>query len=253
MRMTSQQYLIIMNSKIIRQEYKYFINNEEILYLRSTLSKLMCLDPNSDIKTNKYTVTSLYFDTPLKDDLTEKQSGIYYREKFRIRTYNSQKLAIKFESKQRADTAINKTSHNLSYDDALRIINGNYEYFLQSNNQFLQETYLKFITKGYKPSVIVEYDREAYYLPFGNIRITFDIDLRTFNANHNIFELNNADIPIFLDGLQILEIKYSSKLPIYLKKILSRIRGNRCAISKFVYGQKYIDASPWGDKIFSPS
>ena len=54
-----------------------------------------------------------------------------------------------------------------------------------------------------------------------------------FNANHNIFELNNADIPIFLDGLQILEIKYSSKLPIYLKKILLQKKNTIKNVKKF--------------------
>ena len=242
----------MISSKVIREEYKYFINDEEILYLRSMLSRVMKIDPNSNQDSKKYTVTSLYFDTPIKDDLEEKQSGIFYREKFRLRTYNGDNSIIKFESKKRANTAINKNSNSLSIDSARNIIDGNFLEFSEHDNQFLRESYIKLKSRGYRPSIIVEYDREAYYLPFGNIRITFDMDLRTYNSNTNILNIKNTSIPIFLDGMQVLEVKYSSALPSYIKTILSKIRGNRNAISKFVYAQKYIDASPWRDRIFSP-
>lgn len=238
-------------TKVVREEYKYFINNNEIIYLRKMLSELMDTDPNSN-ESNKYKVTSLYFDTPKKNALEEKQSGIFYREKFRIRNYNSDNSVIKFESKQRANSAINKTSKILSITETKNIINGNYKDFLSHNDQFLNETYIKFKSSGYKPSIIVEYDREAYQLSYGNIRITFDMDLRTYNSNTNILEIDTLGIPIFLDGLQVLEVKFSSDLPDYIKKVLSKITGNRNAISKFVFGQKYLDESPWRDRIFSP-
>ena len=238
-------------NKVNREEYKYFISQDEILYLRAMLSKVMKIDPNSR-NNNKYTVTSLYFDTPINEDLEEKQSGIYYREKFRLRTYNLQNKTIKFESKKRANTAIIKDSEILSKEEAENVINGNFEVFAKHDSNFLRESYIRLKSKGYRPSIIVEYDREAYFLPFGNISITFDMDLRTYNAHKNILQLNKANIPIFLEGQQVLEVKFSSPLPEYLKKILSRIKGNRSAISKFVFGQKYIDSGPWRDRIFSP-
>lgn len=238
-------------NKLNREEYKYFISDNEIIYLRSMLQKVMNVDPNSK-NNNQYTVTSMYFDTPINEDLEEKQSGIYYREKFRLRTYNAENKIIKFESKKRANTAIIKDSVVLSLEDANGLIDGNYEVFKKHNSDFLKESYVKLKSKGYRPSIIVEYDREAYFLPFGNIRITFDMNLRTYNSNKNILKIDNSSIPIFLEDQQILEVKFSSPLPDYLKKILSRIKGDRSAISKFVFGQKYIDSGPWRDRIFSP-
>ena len=69
------------------------------------------------------------------------------------------------------------------------------------------------MSEAYKPRVIVEYERQAYYLPYGNIRITFDKNLRTFNNHTNLFELNNAAMsPIFLNNNQVLEVKSGEEL-----------------------------------------
>ena len=57
-------------------------------------------------------------------------------EKFRIRNYNSDNSVIKFESKQRANSAINKTSKILSITETKNIINGNYKDFLSHNDNF---------------------------------------------------------------------------------------------------------------------
>ena len=234
-----------------RQEYKYFVSNEEIVFLRQILPNIMSIDPNSNIK-NHYKVTSLYFDNPQKDALDDKQSGVYYREKFRLRTYNSEKDLIKFECKQRANTAINKTSEVLPISISERLVNGDYSDLYDHESQFLRETYIKFISNHYKPSIIVEYDREAYFLPYGNIRITFDMNLRTYNSQLDILNLDTSGVPVFIENTQILEVKFSSELPDFLKTVLSRITGNRHAISKFVFGQKYLDSSQWRDRIHLP-
>ena len=83
-------------------------------------------------------------------------------------------------------------------------------------------------------------------------RITFDLNLRTYNSDTNFFELKNKPTPIFFDKINILEIKFSSPLPDHLKYLLSKIVAKRCAISKYVLGQKYINFSPWQDKISEP-
>ena len=98
---------------------------------------------------------------------------------------------------------------------------------------------------------MVCYEREAYELPYGNIRITFDKNLRTHNANHNIFNAKGG-MPIFEKNYQILEVKYSVELPDYLKKILSNVIASRSAISKFVYAQKFKENSKWRDVISEP-
>ena len=239
-------------NKVIRQEYKYFINNEELLFLRASLARVMKLDSYCNSPERNYLVSSIYFDTPYNDDLEDKQAGILSREKFRIRTYDKQISTIKIESKQRIDTAIHKTSSVLSLEDAGEIIKGEYACLKRSNDEFLNELYTKLKAKYYKPSIIVNYNREAYLLPYGNIRITFDLNLRTEFSNIDFFSVDHSSAPVFLDGMQILEVKFSSALPSYITEILSRITAKRSAISKFVLGQKYTDHSPTRDRIFAP-
>ena len=241
-----------MNDLINRQEYKYFINNEDIYYLRKNLSNFMTIDKNTPVSSNSYSVNTLYFDSILKNCLDEKLDGINFREKFRIRSYGVDHKNIKLESKQRMDTAVRKTSYRIDRREAKKLMNCEYDFLMDHNNNFLAEIYTNFKSKKFSPSVIVCYDREAYTLPYGNIRITFDKNLRTYNSNLDIFNTEKGSTPIFKKNMQILEVKFSMELPDHIKKILSNITASRSAISKFVYAQKYIDHSPWRDFITPP-
>lgn len=241
-----------MQTKLInRQEYKYFIKNEDILYLRNNISKFMHLDKNACKRSYEYTVNTLYFDSIFETCLDEKMDGINFREKFRLRTYGNKNSILKLESKQRMDTAIAKNSHHISLEEAEKLISCRYNFLKRSKNNFFNEVFIKFKTKMYSPSIMVCYEREAYELPYGNIRITFDKNLRTHNANHNIFNAKGG-MPIFEKNYQILEVKYSVELPDYLKKILSNVIASRSAISKFVYAQKFKENSKWRDVISEP-
>jgi len=236
--------------KLHRQEYKYYISNEELAFLRNSLKIFMKLDENVNKNENFYTITSLYFDTPYNDNFNEKVDGIYSREKFRIRKYNTSNT-VKFESKKKIENVIEKKSEIIDKKTAESLINGNFD-MLNNKSEFLKKSYINLKSGGFRAKNISEYDREAYYLPYGNIRITFDLNLRTYNSDLNFFEIKNSSIPIFFDKINILEIKFSLPLPEHLKYILSKIVANRCAISKFVLGQKYINFSPWQDKISEP-
>jgi len=240
-------------SNLLRQEYKYYVSEESLKFLRSNLSLFMSLDENLDPKTNSYTVTSLYFDTPFHNDFDEKVDGVRSREKYRLRIYNNSEEIIKFECKKRGETVINKISTTISKNTSEDLINGDFKGLILKEDNFLNKSYGKLIGSGYQPSVIVEYDREAFTLPYGNIRITFDKNLRTYNSCKNLHELDkNSYTPVFLDKVQILEVKFSLPLPDHIRRIISKVAAPRCAISKFVMGQKYIERSPWQDKIDAP-
>tara|TARA_Y100000816_G_scaffold78035_1_gene53038 strand:- start:17540 stop:18274 length:735 start_codon:yes stop_codon:yes gene_type:complete len=237
---------------LIRQEFKYYVSNDVICKLRTYLKEIMEVDENADCENNQYTTTSLYFDTPNEEDFEDKVDGIKSREKFRLRIYNQKKDLVKFESKKRVETAIKKTSSVISIQDVRQILKGNYQSLLNSNSEFLKLSYAKLKSQGYRPKLIVEYDREAYFLPYGNIRITFDLNLRTYNSETDLLNISNSAIPIFEDNLQVLEVKHSIPLPSHLKFVLSKIPAARNAISKFVLGHKYIESSSYRDPVNSP-
>jgi len=240
------------NIQLNRQEFKYYVAEDKLESLRQSLTQVMEIDQNSIGQSNSYTITSIYFDTPFEEDFEEKVDGIKSREKFRIRIYNNNYDLIKFESKKRVETVIKKTSVVISKEDTESLCNGDYSSFRNSENEFLQMSYSKLVSGGYRPIIVVEYDREAYFLPYGNIRITFDMNLRTYNSDTDFLNLQHASIPVFKNNLQILEVKHSIPLPSHLQLILSKIPAARNSISKFVMGQRYNEKSLYRDPITEP-
>lgn len=111
----------------------------------------------------------------------------------------------------------------------------------------MNEIYTTFVTKYYKPKVIVEYKRVAFVLPVSNIRITFDQDLRS-NINHlDLFSTVNELMPVIIEGKQILEIKFDDFFPGYLKNVLSAVSSERMAISKYTLARRFHKVHKWED------
>jgi len=122
---------------------------------------------------------------------------------------------------------------------------GNYGILVNRNNPVLDEIYTTFVTKLYKPKVIVEYKRVAYVSPVSNIRVTFDQDLRS-NINHlDLFSSVKDMMPVIIEGKQILEIKYDEFFPGYLKNVLSSARSERMAISKYTLARRFHKINKW--------
>lgn len=234
---------------IKRQEYKFYINGADVHKLTSMLDCLMQLDEYADKKTKEYTVTSLYFETPDDDDLDEKLDGILVREKHRIRLYNNNQSIIKLETKKRNGTVISKDTAQISIDDAIDLSQGNCNHN-RLDNDLAKLIAIKLKSKAYKPRVIVEYDRQAYYLNYGNIRITLDKNLRTYNTHTDLFNLENVcKSPILLNNNQILEVKFEVELPSYLTDILKTMPSIRSSISKYVLCQRFVNHDPRKDYI----
>ena len=153
--------------------------------------------------------------------------------------------------KKRENLIINKESVEISKNEAAEIIQGNYDILNKfiKDNECLARIYLDLKTNIYRPRVVVRYDREAYVLPYGNTRITFDKNLRTSNNRVDLFNNSNLYYPILDDDIHILEVKYSLFLPQPVKYTLNNINTQVSSISKFALCQKYIEKSPWVDRL----
>lgn len=237
--------------QVKRQEHKYFIGRRDIDALRPLLEVLMTPDPFMDNFKKQYTITSLYFDTVNDKDLDEKLDGLLERSKYRIRIYNHDTSVIKLERKSKKGYFIEKDSVLLSADCARKIISGDFD-LEELTDSTINELLLQMKINGYKPRVIVEYDREAYMLPFGDIRVTFDKDLRTYNNYVNLFALGDMPMsPVFHEDFEIMEIKYRTTIPQHVMSILESANLTRSSISKYVHCQRYIDYSQWRDHLIS--
>ena len=212
-----------------RQEYKYYVNKEDLFIIKSYLKEVLIKDINS---VEGYTISSLYFDTLNNDDFNQKLDGIKFREKYRIRVYNNDITSAKFEVKRKLNNCISKLSAKITVQDLKEIYKRNYSVLDKYEDLDYVSSRIGYMC--YSPINIVTYDREAYTIPINNIRITIDSNLRTHGFNTNLFELHDAPTSIVQNNnLDILEVKFNNELPNFIKVFLSSFCTLRNSISKY--------------------
>lgn len=213
-----------------RKEEKYIISIFDYLYLHSILRQIAKPDKNS-VAGNKYSVRSLYFDSLNDDAFFDKINGVNNREKFRIRFYNRRVGLIKLEKKSKISTETIKDSVNISEYQVRRIIDNDTSWMISEDSALLREFYVKYKTTPLVPKNIIEYTREAFVFDNLNIRITFDSDIRSTTLSADLF---NLDVPMIkLTNKIILEIKYDTFIPEYIKAILNQIDKKTVSHSKY--------------------
>lgn len=220
-----------------RHEYKIYINFGDYYLLRSKLKSIMKLDPNSN-NDGKYFIRSLYFDNDCNKVLLEKLDGVNNRDKYRIRTYNKSTEIIHFEKKSKVNGKCFKASVNLTKDECNKILSNNLEWLKDSNSELLRELYIQTTICKMKPKTIVDYEREAYIYEPGNIRITFDLNVRTGIYNTDIFNKDLITIPTMQDYI-ILEIKYDNYLPQTISNIIQLGNRRNISVSKYALSRVY--------------
>lgn len=225
--------------KVFRHENKYYINYKDHMVLQTALSSVMRLDSNAD-EYGGYHIRSLYFDDIYETALAEKIAGTDNRCKYRIRIYNYSDGIIKLEKKQKHGKFIKKTSMNLTREECDSIIAGDSSFLLEKPHKLAKEFYLQTRTRLLKPKVVVDYWREAYVYPIEDVRVTFDIDLKGSTMLTDIFDPNMPVLPVFDNGIMVLEVKFNKYLPEAIKCALNSVgAAKRSAISKYVLCRKY--------------
>ena len=223
-------------TKRYRHEMKYIINSGYYHILRSRLKAAMRPDPHGD--NGVYRITSLYFDDVFRTAYNDKLLGLDVRKKYRIRYYGLSPSVIRLEVKEKKGEMVCKRSVPLSYEEYQSILEGNRSLF--NKDSFIgtagEEFYLSDKLTALSPAVLVDYMREAYICPAGNVRITFDSSLKTsLHADPLGDSDKGADfINVFNSGEIILEVKYDSFIPSYISDLLSGIHLTRESVSKFV-------------------
>lgn len=217
----------------LRHEMKYYINKSVYHTLRNRLKTVIFTDSNMK-REEGYLVSSLYFDDMYQSALEEKQSGIRFRKKFRIRCYNLEDNYIRLECKKKYDEFISKTSAALTRAEYDSILAGNYEFLGHRKEQICKELLAYNKTRLMKPGVAVEYMREAYVLPTGNVRITFDKDISSSIGNYDMFAKDYMTRKVLKEEIMVMEVKFDDFLPTHVMSILNTAMTDKCAISKYV-------------------
>ncbi len=208
-----------MESTELRHEYKHTINIHDYYVLRQRLQAVAQRDPNANAD-GRYHVRSLYFDNDDNRALREKIDGLADREKFRVRIYNGRSDLIRLEKKSKRGSLGNKISADLTREQAGRIIAGDTDWMRGSGDALLLELYGKMRFQCLKPKTIVDYRREAYIYPAGDVRVTFDTDVRSGLYTTGLFDQDFPTFPVMENGLLLLEIKYDRFLPDLIRDVV---------------------------------
>jgi hypothetical protein len=215
-----------------RHEWKYEISTSDMYIIRSRLRYVADVDKNTI--DNKYEISSLYFDNSKDVALREKIDGVNKREKFRIRYYNNDTSFIRLEKKSKINGLCSKVSERVTAQEVNSLLNGDVEWMKSSDRPLVYELYIKMENQGLKPKTIVEYTREPFVFPAGNVRVTIDYNIRTGLASTDFLNPNRVTVPAG-DSPIILEVKWDEFLPDIIKEAI--FVGNRRSTAFSKYAQ----------------
>ena len=221
------------DGKRIRHEQKYFINKNVYDTLRLRLPYVTERDANMKNE-DGYLISSLYFDDMYGSAWEQKKAGIRFRKKFRLRCYDRQDSYIRLECKQKYDAYIAKSGAVISRQDYDRILGGDYAFLAERKEEVCHQLFAYHMTRRLKPVVNVEYLREAYVLPQGNVRITFDKEISASVGDFDMFSERFATCRMLPEDICVLEVKFDDFIPNHVLSILKTAMTDHCAVSKYV-------------------
>ncbi len=219
-----------------RHEWKHELNYLDLLTIRARLRAVMEPDPHA--VDGKYFIRSLYFDNLFDKALREKLDGVNMREKFRIRYYNGDTSMIRLEKKSKRSGLGTKFSAPLTAGEAQKLVDGDIDWMLASEFPLVQELYCKMLYQGMRPKTIVDYTREPFIYGPGNVRVTFDYDIRTGLRCTDFLDPGCPTIPAG-DAPIILEVKWDEYLPAIIRDLVQTPGRHAAAFSKYAQCRIY--------------
>ena len=238
-----------------RHELKYKISYPDYLAMRSRLRPVMKADPHAAAG-GRYLVRSIYFDNLNDKALREKIDGVAKREKFRIRYYNDDLSYIVLEKKMKIGSLCLKCSAPITEEECRKILsggrssatdggrgslrNGDLSFMKEHPQELVRELYAKMTCQLLRPRVLVSYTREPFIYQAGNVRITFDSDIRTSLFHQEFLTKEAAGISATDEPQDVyLEVKFDAFLPEVVQDLI-RVKGIRQhAFSKYSASRRF--------------
>lgn len=214
-----------------RHELKFIVSEIELKKIEYRIKPFLKKDAHQS--GDYYLIRSLYFDDIKDSCLQDNLAGTDDRYKYRIRSYDGNSNLIKLEKKSK--------KHDMTHKDSVEVTKEICDLYMQKeipplsilNSDLERELFASAKSRCMFPKCIVEYERSAFVLKEGNIRITFDKNIR---GTRNINEFFNARIdavPVLESGMHVLEVKYDEFIPKYLLSVLDFGKLQRQSVSKY--------------------
>ena len=145
---------------------------------------------------------------------------------------------IHLEKKSKIDHLGNKQSAPLTAQQAQMIVDGDTEWMIESEHMLIRELYSKMKTQGIAPKTIVDYTREPFIYPAGNVRVTLDYNVRSGMRCTDFLDPDCVTVPVS-DSI-ILEVKWNGFLPDIIRDAVALADRREGAFSKYaacrIYG-----------------
>ena len=167
----------------------------------------------------------------------EKANGVPCREKFRLRLYDGDTGYIRLEKKIKVNGLCAKTSAALSKAETELLLAGSLEWMRGRGDALLGELYAKMRGAVLRPRTLVEYIREPFVFPSGNVRVTLDLDIRTGLGCTRFLDPAPPMISVF--GCAVLEVKYDGFLPDIVFHAVQTPNRRQTAFSKYAVCRQY--------------
>jgi hypothetical protein len=188
----------------------------------------------------RYTLSSLYYDSPDLRCYRENEAGLKVRRKLRIRHYETGEVftdesPVFLEIKQRYDRVTQKRRAVLPYREALRLCNDRQIPDHDPGDRALIEEIYAFLWQcNLRPVSIVRYERQAFTGTEYDVglRVTFDTSL-SFQAHQLHLHEQPSGLPMMPANVTVMEIKVNERIPIWLTGMIAAHNLQRAGVSKY--------------------
>lgn len=225
----------------LRHELKYLITASQRTALLAHLAAYTEPDQNS-AGHHEYTIASLYYDTIDYKAYWDKVDGHRNRRKVRVRVYGTGVVTDAtpafVEIKGRYNRLMSKKRVALPYGQAVELdaYPAHLATVAPEAQAILEEVIYLHAALQLQPACVVTYQRLALngLEPYGDLRITFDTQLRGRTYDLNLLTAGADSGRYFIPPeLCIMEIKINRNVPYWLATLVAQQRCTPRRISKY--------------------
>jgi hypothetical protein len=228
-----------------RAEHKFLLNPWQVERMRACLEQHCTLDAYAKREpSHRYTITSLYLDTPTHELFRATELGAFRRYKLRIRRYGLPATGpVFFEVKHRIGDVIRKVRTMVDpseWDERVALA------MVPPNSDEEADFRARVAAKRAQPTMLVRYEREAWKGDIERyVRVTFDTHLQWLPTSSwaltdpQAFESGDAPTCLNEDrSLTLLEVKFERDIPRWLTSVVRELGLQRVGYSKYGTGMK---------------
>ena len=222
-----------------RYELKYLLDETQTEFMVKSLEGHMRLD-----QYGRTSIASLYYDTPNYQLIRTSVEKPPFKEKIRLRSYGlaTRESPVFLELKRKAYGIVYKRRVQSTIPLVEKFFAGSGD--ICAGGQINREiTYFRDYYWTLVPACLIIYDREAFFEPGGDLRLTIDHCPR-YRTDHLDLTYSMDGLPLRPPGHTILEIKVQEAMPLWLTAILDEGKIYKNSFSKYgeAFRQQLINA-----------